>query len=65
MDKLIEAIRSQQKVVLDEGQGSRARVYDRAARRLEECHAFFERFAAGDPPPEGTTYEEWARELLA
>lgn len=36
----------------------------KAARRLEECRMFFERFSAGEPPPKGVTYEEWAKELL-
>ena len=45
--------------------GDSSDVAHRGARRLEECRAFFERFAAGEPPPENTTYEQWARELLA
>lgn len=62
MDEIIASLRGEpDPSVLPLGA---VRVQD-AARRLEEVRMFLERFAAGEQPPEGCTYEEWAKELLA
>lgn len=59
MDKLIN-------ILEQEAQSpTRPAVIAQGVRRLQECRSFLERFAAGEPPPEGCTYEEWAKELLA
>lgn len=65
MNTLIGGLRMLQDTAAETNFTSDAEDFGSAARRLEECRAFFERFAAGEPPPENTTYEQWARELLA
>jgi len=65
LNHLIQTAREAQPFLRDQKLEHSSALVGSAARRLEECRAFFERFAAGEPPPENTTYEQWARELLA
>ena len=63
MDEIIEDLREVATVPCLPSDAAMA-LASQAVRRLEECRALLERLAAGEPAPEGHTFQSWAGELL-
>lgn len=66
MDELIERLKASEDATAALTGAKRSELAAYAARKqLEECRALLERVAKNELPPEGHTFQSWARELLA